>query len=172
MSHFTTDILIVIEERKPTLIVEYLHQILQHNNFNIQTNDLSFFCLDELENDEHLEKDYDIGRQVKDPIEDLEKLKSHPGGAISYETKRKERLLVGFTSINDITVNGITFYIEPYFAEQNKDLFDNIIRDIKKEVNILGAIKGDDIFDLLDEKTEIENIVDGKINEKYKYIID
>ncbi|MGH1516618.1 hypothetical protein [Chryseobacterium sp. JK1] len=126
MSHFTTDILMVIEETKPKIIVEFIHQILRQNNFNIQTNDLSFFCLDELKNDEHLEKDYDIGREVQDPIEDLEKLKSHPGGAISYETTKKERLLVGFTSTNDITINGITFYINPYFAENNKDLFDNI----------------------------------------------
>lgn len=84
---------------------------------------MSFFCLDELQNDEHLEKDYDISREVQDPIEDLEKLKSHPGGAISYETIKKERSLVGFTSTNDITINGITFYINPHFAETKKVFF-------------------------------------------------
>lgn len=118
MSYFTTDILIVIEETKPRIIVEFINQILQQNNFNIQTNDLSFFCLDELKNDEHLEKDYDIGREVQDPIEDLEKLKSHPGGAISYETIKKERLLVGFTSTNDIIINDFFLYKSSFCREE------------------------------------------------------
>lgn len=56
----------------------------------------------------------------------------------------------------------IFFYINPHFVERNKDLFDNIH----------GIIKGNDIFDNLSEKTEIENILNGKINEKYKYVID
>lgn len=171
MSHITTDILIVTDKISPNAIVNSIDTILKKNKFNIETGSGSTFFLDELEEDEHLEKGYDTARYVENPRNDLELLKSHPGGAISYQNDNEDQLLVGFSSIDDMTINGILFYTRTYFAEKDKELFDTIIKIIVQEMNVIGIIKGDNLFDKLDEETEIKNTIKGNINKEYEYIV-
>lgn len=80
-------------------------------------------------------------------------------------------VLVNFKSLNDVKIEALIFEAEAYFSETND--FKNIIMDINRsELEIIGVTQGYQMLNDLDQETEIEKILNGKINEEYRYVID
>lgn len=170
------DTIIVINKTDIKDVVDIVHQILLENSFIVEDDEyMSFLLLNELIEDEHLDEGYDRIRRVFDVQESLDLLKNHKGGgALMYKKNisgTNFNVVVNFKSLNDKEIEGIIFEADSYFSETND--FNNIITGINNsELEIIGVTQGLRMLNDLDQETEIENTLNGKINEKYKYVID
>lgn len=170
------DTIIVINKTDIKDVVDIVHQILLENSFIVEDDEyMSFLLMNELIEDEHLDEGYDRIRRVFDVQESLDLLKNHKGGgALMYKKNisgTNFNVVVNFKSLNDKEIEGIIFEADSYFSETND--FNNIITGINNsELEIIGVTQGLRMLNDLDQETEIENILNGKINEKYKYVID
>ncbi|WP_185287919.1 hypothetical protein [Chryseobacterium lactis] len=168
------DTIIVINKTDITKVVDIVHQILSERNFIVEEDEyLSYLILHQIMDDEHLEIDYDIPRRGLSAQESLDLLKNHKaGGALEYrKTLNAFNVLVNFKSLNDVKIEALIFEAEAYFSETND--FKNIIMDINRsELEIIGVTQGYQMLNDLDQETEIEKILNGKINEEYRYVID
>lgn len=170
------DTIIVINKTDIKNVVDIVHQILLESNFVVEDDKyMSFLLLNELIEDEHLEEDYDRVRRGLNTQESLDLLKNHKGGGVlKYRETLSEQsfnVIVNFKSLNDKEIEGIIFEADSYFSETND--FNNIIKDINNsELEIIGVTQGVRMLNDLDQEIEIKKILNGKINEKYKYVID
>lgn len=166
------DTIIVIHKTDIEKVVDIVHQILLERNFAVEDDEyLSFFLLNEIIDDEHLDEDYDLIRSVVNVQETLDILKNHKGGGGLMYKKNMSNVIVNFKSLNDKEIEAIIFEADEYLGET--DDFHNIITDINKsELEIIGITQGFRMLNDLDQETEIQKILDGRINENYKYIID
>ncbi|SMO69838.1 hypothetical protein SAMN06265171_10519 [Chryseobacterium rhizoplanae] len=170
------DTIIVINKVDVKKVVDIVHQILLKRNFIVEDDEyLSCLILNEVLDDELLEENYDKVRRGLNTQESLDLLKNHKGGgSLMYKKKLSENdfnVMVTFKSLNNIEIEAIIFDANSYFSE-TKDI-NNIIIDINNSgLQVIGITQGLQMLNDLDQETEIENILNGKINEKYKYIID
>lgn len=170
------DTIIVINKADIEKVVDTIHQILLKRNFMIEDDEyLSCLILSEIIDDELLEENYDRVRRGLSNHESLYLLKNHKGGgALKYKetlSKQSFNVFVTFKSLNDKEIEAIIFEVAEYFNETID--FNTIINDIKNsDLEIIGITQGLRMLNDLDQETEVENILNGKINEKYKYVID